>query len=213
MYLIVPLFNDEGYENSYDLQRIKDSEFTDEFKLTNIYCKVLQTYLKFTASLATNITSGGREKLKQIIEKKVLETNTKLLKYNCTSMKEKVDVDIKFYTTLGKEFDISEMDFTSSKENLLKARLDNYIVVVRVCVSDIQSVSTENNLGAIVLADTFIFEKKNHYNLTKSFPYFDFYDVRLEYSESLRKMRELFSQEVFGERQQKMCSKVECYIP
>ena len=50
MHLVVPLFNDEGYENSYDLQRVKDAEFTDEFKLTNIYCKMLQTYLKFTSS-------------------------------------------------------------------------------------------------------------------------------------------------------------------
>ena len=54
-------------------------------------------------------------------------------------MKEKVTVDIKFYTTLGKEFDISEMDFTSSKENLLKARLDDYTeLTMRKCNCGIQ---------------------------------------------------------------------------
>lgn len=213
MYLIEPLFNDEGHEFSYDIKSIKDSEFTDEFKLTNIYCKVLQTYMKFTSTLAKNITSGGRERLKQVIEKKIIDLNNKLTKLNNTTMKEKVVVDIKFYTTLGKEFDITEMDFTSSKENQLKARLDNYIVVVRVAVHDIMSVTTENNLGAIVLADTFMFERKNHYNLTKSFPYFDFYDIRLEYSNSLSKMRELFSQDIFGERIQRVCEKVDVYIP
>ena len=72
IYKVTPVFNDEGYENSYDLEKLKDSEFTDEFKLTNIYCKIVQTYLKFTSSLATNLTAGSRDKLKQIIEKKVL---------------------------------------------------------------------------------------------------------------------------------------------
>jgi hypothetical protein len=213
MYKIDPLFNVEGYENSYDLLKMKDPEFTDEFKLTNIYCKILQTYLKFTSSLATNITSGQKEKLKIVIEKKVLETNNKLMKCELDVMKETVEVDIKFYTTLGQEFDISELDFTSSKENLLKAKIDNYIVVVRVAVKNIHSVYTDNNLGAIILADSFIFDRKVHYNLTKSFPYFDFYDVRLEYSESIKKMKELFSQKILGERLQRLTDQVDVYIP
>ena len=73
MYLIEPLFNDEGYENSYDLLKIKDSEFSDEFKLTNIYCKVLQTYMKFTSTLAKNMTLQSKDRLKQVIEKKILD--------------------------------------------------------------------------------------------------------------------------------------------
>lgn len=96
---------------------------------------------------------------------------------------------------------------------MIKTRLDNYVVVVRLEVADIQSVHTENNLGAIVLSDTFIFERKGHFCLTKNFPYFDFYDVRVEYSESLRKMKELYSQPILGVRKARCCNQVDVYIP
>lgn len=108
MYLIKPVFNDEGFENSCDIEIVKDSHFADEFKLTTIYLKMLQVYFNFTTSLANNISTNGRDKLKQIIEKKILETNVKMTKSENAIMKERVTVDIKFYTTLGKEFDITD---------------------------------------------------------------------------------------------------------
>lgn len=58
----LPQNNFAGYVSSYLLGEKKDLLFVDEYKLTSIYLKILQTYFKLTRSLKSIIKPDIVEK-------------------------------------------------------------------------------------------------------------------------------------------------------
>jgi hypothetical protein len=50
-------------------------------------------------------------------------------------------------------------------------------------------------------------------NITKAVPYFDFFEARIEYSQAINEMKELYAQGILGDRYAKKCGVVEMYLP
>lgn len=119
----IPQKNFAGYVSSYELKEKKDSLFLDEYKVTSIYLKVLQTYLKLTRNLRGMLRNEIIFKAKQAMSKKIKVLNQKLHKYGQEEVNklstEGVEIDVKLYTMLGTEVSLDEF---SQREELTEVQ-------------------------------------------------------------------------------------------
>lgn len=202
---IIPVENFAGYVTSYDLSVEKDTMFLDEYKLTSCYLKALQTYLRLTKNLRVNLKKATIEKAKEAILNRIKGLNAKLNKKHKGETNEEIEISIKCYDLFGKELDFYENE---------EINLNKYLVVLRVEVSNIQSVVNPAELiGSLVISDTFLFSDIFVHNLTQEVPYFDFFEARADYSQPIRDMVELNSTSIFGERFVKLTEGMSVYLP
>lgn len=152
---IIPVENFAGYVDSYDVKADKDPFYADEYKLTSIYLKTLQSYFRFTAALHQNCKENVIAKVEKSIEKKILTLEEKLTKQeNLTSVKESVEVIVLAYDILGR---------VHTLEELLQKGEDfrMYLIVVKILVKNIHSVVDPSKIiGTISISDSFLFGQK-----------------------------------------------------
>jgi membrane-associated HD superfamily phosphohydrolase len=152
---VVPIENEADIVTSYQVKAEKVPHYPDEYKLTSIYLKTLQTYFKFTSNLHNNCRENVIAKVQQSIEKKILTLEEKLTKQNNLSeISEKVSIEIIAYNLLGRAFTLDEL--TKQGEDFR-----SFLIVVRISVDNIMSVVEKGaKIGAIVISDTFLFGQK-----------------------------------------------------
>ena len=147
--------NFAGYVDAYEAKAEKDPFYADEYKLTSIYLKTLQSYYRFTAGLHQNCKENVISKVEKAIEKKILTLEEKLTKQeNLGSVKESVEVTVSAYDILGGHHTLEE---------LLKNGEDfrMYLIVVKILVKNIHSVVDPTKMiGTISISDSFLFGQK-----------------------------------------------------
>lgn len=152
---VVPVENFAGYVDSYEATIEKDPFYADEYKLTSIYLKTLQSYYKFTANLHQNCKDNVISKVEKAIEKKILTLEEKLTKQeNLSSVKESVEVKIQAYDILGTPFTLQELQERGED-------FRTYLIVVKILVNNIHSVIDPSKvIGTICISDSFLFGQK-----------------------------------------------------
>jgi hypothetical protein len=158
---MVEVENDAGAVDNYDSKIERDAYYPDEYKLTSIYLKALQSYFKFTSTLHQSCKESTIAKVEKAVEKKILALEEKLTKTEgLEGVKESVQVKVQAYNVLGIRFGLDEL-VTKGED------YRNYLIVVRLSVDNIQSViEPGKSLGSIVIADTFVFSHKYEWSLT-----------------------------------------------
>lgn len=152
---VVPVENFSGYVDSYEATIEKDPFYADEYKLTSIYLKTLQSYYKFTSNLHQNCKENVISKVEKAIEKKILALEEKLTKKeNLTVVNESVEVQVSAYDMMGVSHTLH--DIQESGEDFRA-----YLIVVKILVKNIHSVIDPSKvIGTISISDSFLFGQK-----------------------------------------------------
>ncbi len=152
---IIPVENFAGAVDAYDSQVEKDPHFADEYKLTSIYMKALQSYFKFVSNLHANCKESTISKVEKSIEKKILALEEKLTKQEgLGNVKESVEVQVYAHDILGSKHTLEQLVQRGEDFRM-------YLIVVKILVKNIHSViDTSKIIGNISISDSFIFGQK-----------------------------------------------------
>ena len=210
--------NNEDCVIGYNLKSDKDNIFSDEFKLSTYYLKMAQLYFKLIDKIKNGMQFRSLKKFKNLLLEKLEETDKKMGKK--IVLKHEIELKIGFYDNFGNETNLD--DFITNlnvseniKENfnITKLLKEKYIFVIKIEIDKIQSYINFENMGKLIIGDTFFLFDDKIINLTRKINYFDFFQTRLENSEKIKKMKDLFAKNLLGERLYKNCENIKLYIP
>lgn len=210
--------NDEDCVVGYKLKSNKDNTFSDEFKLSTYYLKMAQLYFKLVEKIKKDMQFRSLKKLKNLLLEKINETDKKMGRK--ITLKHQIDVKIVFYDNFGNETDLEEYinnlklsENIKENFNITNLLKEKYLFVIKIEIGNIQSYINANNIGNLVIGDSFFIFGDKLINLTRKINYFEFFQTRLEESEKIKKMKDLFAKNLLGERLFDKCENVDLYIP